>query len=590
MPHLGEISVNVRLADPKRPRSVEDLAKLVAALRTFRGQPSLELDGTIRISFNSVQFMPNCINIGFLDSVPWDVNAQALNFTRYGICLPPDSVDELHSYGFPHRIRSDCELTHFFEHVWYVLKRGGTCHFRATNLLELMRRCLEAKDHDNDLHVIERQLFTGQDNSGLYFNQACLNKSRLISRMRHAGFLRVDVAEDKAPDTAALPKEPDQIWLREFTPLQMSKCLGGKVCIMSGCNGRRTNKPYRPTEFSIYCKRHFRKANFTFVTELNKRLAVQWASTKPESGPREQSKGGGEACLIPELKRETTIWRGARASIGSINIPVSLTGSGALCSVESLAAMVAAVREYRCLPQCGDGFRVSFNSDRFVPDCVNISNLSPAWEPDVWASKFDFAKDTLPLPGGSVDEFRCHGYLQRLGTEALRGFMRGAHTALRPYGLFRGTVNNLSNAKARLLEASGISDPIIMDACLAAPPLTLANLKATLESVGFAVREIKVGGGKYKSTEDVVLPKMDGGRAERMRFSTGGGEDCCIDGCDRPRNHPKGRQAPSIYCRRHYRHAARAVYEDILEKATVHFEAVKKYRVEGRRRIRISGG
>lgn len=160
---------------------------------------------------------------------------------------------------------------------------------------------------------------------------------------------------------------------------------------------------------------------------------------------------------------------------------------------------------------------------------------------------------------------------------------------MRPYGLFRGTVNNLSSAKARFFEASGISDPIVMDACLAAPLLTPAGLRATLESVGFAVKEIKLGGGKYKSTEDVVLSGMDKGRAEMMRFSTAG-EDCCIDGCDRPRNRPKDRQVPSIYCRRHYRHAARAVYEDILGKAAVHFEAVKKYRIEGRRRIRISGG
>jgi hypothetical protein len=248
MPNLGEIRVNIRLSDTGKEQTADEMKQLVNALRRFRGQPELEDDGKIRLSFNSMQFMPNAINVGFFDGVPWDIGAQALNFCRYGIGMPPNSIDELHSYGFPNRIRSDCELTHFFEHCWYVLKPGGTCHFKGTDLLELMRRCIDRKDCDNDLHIVERQLFTGQDRSGLYFNQCCLTKSRIISRMRHAGFLKIEVHCDDTPGTAALPKEADQIWLRPFTREQMESCLNGNTCIM--CGNKRTNIHILPKALS----------------------------------------------------------------------------------------------------------------------------------------------------------------------------------------------------------------------------------------------------------------------------------------------------------------------------------------------------
>ena len=594
MPHLGDIAVEVRLTDRNNPRSFEQLEALVSALRRFRGQPPLESDGKVRISFNSVQFMPKAINVGFLDDVPWDIRSQALNFTRYGLCLPPNSVDEFHCYGFAHRIRSDCELTHFFEHVFYCLKHGGTCHFRATNLMELMERCIDAKGRDNELHVVERQLFTGQDRSGLYFNQACLNKARLVSRMRHSGFLRIEVEEDESPDSAALPKEADQIWLREFTPEQMERCLSSRDCIMPGCNGRRWFKLYRPSEFSIYCKKHFRKAHAKYLTELNRRLAVRWSSVKPE--PEETAPLTGRQCLIPELAGDAPIWRGVRMPLGTLTAPVSLTGEGATCNPDSLKEMVSAVREFRCLEPLGEGFKISYNSDRFVPECINVGNIRAEWEWDVAASKFDFSVDGLPLPPESADEFRCHGYIQRLRRPELEGFVRSVHRTTRPFGRFFGSWNNLDAAKRKFLEASGMSDPALAAMCLG-EPLTPEAMKSILEAAGFAVLEIRRGGGRYASVEDVLLPRADRDMARANRFRPPpdeGHDECCV--CGKPRFWPQdGIRAtgvdpfscPSIYCRRHFTHAARLLHADITAKAVLTFEAVKKYRVSAGRRIRI---
>lgn len=589
MPHLGDIAVEIRLTDRSNPRTFEELENLVAALRRFRGQPSLEPNGRILVSFNSVQFMPKAINIGFLDDVPWDIRSQALNFTRYGFCFPPDSVDEFHCYGFAQMIRSDCELTHFFEHVFYCLKHGGTCHFRATNLMELMERCINAQGRDNELHVIERQIFTGHDRSGLYFNQACLNKPRLVSRMRHSGFLRIEVDEDKAPDNAALPKEADQIWLREFTPEQMEGCLSSRVCVMSGCNGRRWFKLYRPSEFSIYCKKHFRKAHAKYLAELNKRLAVQWSSVKPEHEEPSTRKR-----LESELSGETPIWRGVRMPLGTLSATASLTGEGATCNLSSLRDLVAAVRKFRHLDPPGDGRKVSYNSDRFMPECLNVGNMQVEWDWDVVSSKFDFSRDTLPLPYESVEEFHCYGYMQRLPNDVLPHFVQGIHAALVPYGVFCGSYNSFDVAKRKFLEASRISDPSLIAECLASP-MTTSTLKAMLESAGFALLNICSGGGKYGSVEDVLLPGADAKLAKAVRFrSSSSDKGCCV--CGKPRFWPKdGIRAlgvdpfscPSIYCRRHFTHAARILHADIVEKAVIFFKAVKKYSMSNGRRVRI---
>jgi hypothetical protein len=591
MPHLGDISASVRLTDRDDPHSVAEMLKLVSALRGFRRQPPIELDGKLRVSYNSVQFMPSVVNIGFLDDIPWDIRVQPLNFCRYGICLPPDSVDEFHSYGFPHRIRSDCELTHFFEHVWYVLKPGGVCHFRATNLMELIERCADAKGRDNELHIIERQLFSGHDRSGLYFNQACLNKARLINRMRHAGFLRIEVEEDAPPDGASLPKEADQIWLRQFTPEQVEECLSGQKCVMPGCTGTRWWKLYRPTERSMYCKKHFRKAHREYLTALNRRLGIRWSSVKPEGRPRRS----GIHALAPELAGETPVWRGAKADLGTVESPVSLTGEGATCTPETLLEMATAVREYRRLPAPDRAFSVSYNSDRFLPQCVNVGHLRRGWEWDVVANKIDFAHESIALPRNSVREFHCYGYMQRLQPDAVCGLAATVHACLEPHGRFCGSFNDLDAARRRFLEASRLSDPALASKCLEFPLLSPESLRGMLRSAGF-VAEVRRAGGRYGSTEDILLPGAVAAAAGRMRFKAPADsqEGCCL--CGKPRFWPQDgvrapgvdpASCPSIYCRRHFTHAARALHDDIAQKVSVTFEARKEYRVSAGRRIRI---
>jgi len=580
--HLGDIAVDVRMVENNR--SADDLNRLVSALRRFRGQPPIEDDGKLRISFNSVQFMPNAVNIGFFDNVPWDIRAQALNFTRYGISLPPDSVDEFHSYGFPHRIRSDCELTHFFEHVWYVLKPGGTCHFRATNLLELMQRCLDVRGHDNALHIVERQIFTGQDRSGLYFNQASLGKARIISRMRHSGFLKIEITEDEVPDSAGLPHEADQIWLREFTPEEIEESLGGSFCVMNGCKNRRWTKLYRPTELSMYCKRHFRIAHRKYIERLNKRLSIQWSAAKAPLGTPASALREGESCAIQEL---TPIWRGARTSLGTATATVRMTpADDSVCTPDSLRDMVNAIRDFRGQPLLGDGFSVSYNSDRFIPECVNVGNIAAAQPWDVVATRIDLAQDRLAMPESSVDEFHCYGYAQRLSRAGLLGLARSAHDCLKPYAEFRGTVNNLDAAKRRFLQANGLSDPALASKCLEEPLFGPKEMQTLLESVGFAMTEVRYG-GSYKSTEDIVLSDADPNAHAAMKFCVDG-EECCVTECSVPRYHPKdGRPFPSVYCRRHFTQAARILHIDLAQKAVVHFTAVKKYRFAAGRRIKI---
>jgi len=584
VPHLGDITVDVRMVENNR--SVDDLNRLVSALRRFRNQPPIANDGKLRISFNSVQFMPNAVNVGFFDNVPWDIRAQALNFTRYGISLPPDSVDEFHSYGFPHRIRSDCELTHFFEHVWYVLKPGGTCHFRATNLLELMQRCLDVRGHDNALHMVERQIFTGQDRSGLYFNQASLSRARIISRMRHSGFLGIDITEDEVPDSASLPHEADQIWLREFTPEQIEESLSGRFCVMGGCKNRRWTKLYRPTELSMYCKRHFRIAHRKYISRLNRRLSIQWSATKAFGSDKPPASDDTESCTIPEL---TPIWRGARTSLGTATATVRMTPvDESACTPESLCDMVNAARDFRRLPPLGDGFRVSYNSDRFIPECVNIGNITVSWPWDVVAAHIDLGQDRLAIPASSTDEFHCYGYAQRLSENGLQGLARSVYDCLKPYAEFRGTVNNLHAAKQRFLQANGLSDPILANQCLEKSLFGPKEIQFLLESVGFAMIEVRYG-GKYESTEDILLPDADPDIHAATRFCTSTSSSaCCVSGCEAARYHPKdGRNFPSVYCRRHFTQVARILHADLAQKAVVHFVAVKKYRFERGRRIKI---
>lgn len=295
MATLGEIVVPVKLRKGRDPVdrgcSIEEMYSLVAAARNFKGQPPLEDDGKVRVSFNSVHFIPNAINVGFLDMTPWDIEVHPLEFTRYGIPFPPNTIDEFHCYGFAHRVRSDCELTHFFENVYNILKPGGTCFFRVIGLLELMQRCLDSQTCDNDLHLVERQLFTGQDRSGLYFNQCSFNRYRIKNRMRHAGFSEVEVTEGTV-DNAVIPQEPDHVWLREFGVDLINKCLDGDTCIM--CDTPRTTKPYRPTERSIYCKKHYRKANQLYLDRLHDRLAIHFSATK------QARLSSGATCAIPE--------------------------------------------------------------------------------------------------------------------------------------------------------------------------------------------------------------------------------------------------------------------------------------------------
>ena len=256
------------------------------------------------------------------------------------------------------------------------------------------------------------------------------------------------------------------------------------------------------------------------------------------------------------------------------------------CTPESLRDMVNAVRVFRRQPPLVDGFRVSYNSDRFIPECMNVGNIAADWSWDVEASRIDLAKDRLPIPKSSVDEFHCYGYAQRLSRGGLQGLIRSVYECLKPYADFRGTVNNLDAAKRKFLQANGLSDPILASQCLDEPLFGPKQIKSFLESVGFAMTELRYG-SKYGSTEDIILPGADHDAYTVMKFRTGG-DGCCMVGCERLRYHPKdGRSFPSVYCRKHFTQVARILHADMAQKAVVHFTAIKKYRFVAGRRIRL---
>jgi hypothetical protein len=246
----------------------------------------------------------------------------------------------------------------------------------------------------------------------------------------------------------------------------------------------------------------------------------------------------------------------------------------------ALRDMVNAVRKFRRLPEIRrrDGFKLSFNTQTFIPGCINLGNQSSIWEWDVLAGQFDFAVDGLPLPPDSVDEFVTEGFVHRLAAKQFEGFATSVYACLKPNAVFKGSFNLLDEAKRRMLEASQMADPQFAEQCLVTEMLSVASFKATVEHLGFAVNLLERG-GKYNSVEDINLPEMNP--------ALQGGALCCMVGCPSARFKPQTSDVPSKYCRRHYTTAARILWHDIAQRAIVMFSVSKRFRFRKGRRVRL---
>lgn len=272
-------------------------------------------------------------------------------------------------------------------------------------------------------------------------------------------------------------------------------------------------------------------------------------------------------------------------TLGRFKCPVNLDKKSDIASLFEIVNAVRGFRQQNLLPE--DHLRVSFNSDRFMSSCVNIGNIDRGWGWDIVSPKIDFEQQAFPLPLACAREFHCYGYVQRMRPVQFDRFVKGVYDVLKPYGEFCGSVNPLDEARRRFAKANGIPDMALAAWLMDEPCLDRQQIRRSLEASGFAMMEIRQG-RLYKSTEDIVLPKADAPRIKAMYFSSGGGDACAVRKCGRPRYTPSDRKAPSIYCRKHFTHAARVLHEDItVQSSIIHFSAVKKYFFQSGRRIRL---
>ena len=104
-----------RIGDLSIPVTAERLVELVNEKRRLRGAsllPKRNKQGNMKISFNSVDFREDLINITFLEHLQHDVLIPYPSNAWMGSVLPESAFAEVHSVNYYQMINGDCELTH----------------------------------------------------------------------------------------------------------------------------------------------------------------------------------------------------------------------------------------------------------------------------------------------------------------------------------------------------------------------------------------------------------------------------------------------------------------------------------------------
>ena len=259
--------------------------------------------------------------------------------------------------------------------------------------------------------------------------------------------------------------------------------------------------------------------------------------------------------------------------LGHVHCRVNLLGDaslGAVSTFHSMQKMINAARMFRGLKTIplGDGIRISYYSNRFEPLCVNIGDAEKT-SCDLHLPELDFSQEQLGLPPGSIDEFHCYGYIQKLGNEQFPAMAKEVYRVLKVRRFFVGNVNTFDGARLRFLKATEIDDPVLAAQCFDGC-LSERRVREILTQVGFEVVSMERHGPV--TPDDICLP----GVGKMIFESKGFPSDCAVGRCSGEKFTPEGWTALSIYCRKHYRRATQVFWDRRQESSVVHFAAAKR--------------
>ena len=261
----------IRIGDLSIPVYSDNLIELVNQKRQWLRQPPLPPDMTqdsLKISFNSIDFDPNLINITFLGHLERDILIPYPSNAWMGSVLPAATFAEVHSVNYYQQINGDCELTHAMEDLARIVKVGGKAVISVPNFRIILGKIVETTSDSQRLKW-EHFLFSRNvDERGLYFNQSVCDINRLRSRASYAGFRKV--VEDTTYGVEYekyLTMEADSFDLPGVTPEtreEHKKMLEDpkvrrKKCIVPRCDSKAGQKELQRAP-SVYCRRHYRKA------------------------------------------------------------------------------------------------------------------------------------------------------------------------------------------------------------------------------------------------------------------------------------------------------------------------------------------
>lgn len=270
-----------RIGDLSIPVTKDRLVELVNEKRRLRGAPLLPESNTqdnLKISFNSVDYRDDLINIVFLEHLVHDVLIPYPSNAWMGSVLPDEAFTEVHSVNYYQMINGDCELTHAIEDLYRILKPGGAAYVGVPNLDLILQRIVETKSESERLKW-EHFLFSRNvDERGLFYNQSICNLNRLRNRARFAGFREIiedkEYGEESVKFLTMKPEEYDLPTVDEEARLKHKEMMKDdsvrrKSCIVARCKAKAGQQEFARVP-SVYCRRHYRKAK-TKLTEAQER-------------------------------------------------------------------------------------------------------------------------------------------------------------------------------------------------------------------------------------------------------------------------------------------------------------------------------
>lgn len=223
---------------------------------------------TLKIAFNSEEYVDSLINIVFLEHLDHDILMPYPSNAWMGSVIPDEFCIEVHSINYFQKINGDCELTHALEDLYRILKPGGTAYIGVPNFKLILEKIVGASSEVESLKW-EHFLFSRNvDERGLFYNQSICDARRIKSRAYFAGFEKAEEDEEYGTEsTKYLTMTPEDFDLpgvdekvrAEFWEMHRDDAVRRKKCIVGRCTAKAGQQEFK-RQPSVYCRRHFRKA------------------------------------------------------------------------------------------------------------------------------------------------------------------------------------------------------------------------------------------------------------------------------------------------------------------------------------------